>query len=228
MQVEQNILLSVDAVVFGYDTENHVQVLLIKRKYPPFENHWALPGGFVLDNESLEEAVKRELQEETGASIDFMEQLYSFGQPGRDPRQRVVSIAYYALVKPNTLSLMADTDAADAQWFGMTNLPKDLAFDHQQIIDTALTRLRNKIQYEPIGFELLNEKFPFSDLEKLYTALLGRPIDRRNFKRKISSLKILDQLDEVVKRSPGRPATLFRFNKERYETLKREGTYFEV
>ncbi|WP_430967321.1 NUDIX hydrolase [Spongiimicrobium sp. 2-473A-2-J] len=224
--MNSTIQLTVDAVVFGYESGN-ISVLLVKRKYKPYEDSWALPGGFVLADETLEQAVERELSEETGVKINYLEQLYTFGGLGRDSRGRVVSVAYFGLVKPNTFKLSASTDAKKAEWFNINSLPK-LAFDHRKIVATAIERLQGKITYEPIGFELLEKKFPFSDLEKLYTTLLGREIDRRNFKKKIASLKVLDELDEKVSKGPGRPGSLFSFNKKRYFQLKKEGIIFEI
>ncbi|WP_298238252.1 NUDIX domain-containing protein [uncultured Algibacter sp.] len=223
---KQSIKLSVDAVVFGYE-EGNISVLLIKRKYDPFKGQWAIPGGFVENNESLEDAVERELFEETGIKINYLEQLYTFGKPNRDPRGRVVSIAYFGLVRPNAFKLYASTDAEQAQWFNINDLPK-LSFDHKEILKTAIERLQGKITYEPIGFELLDKKFPFSDLEKLYTTLLGREIDRRNFRKKIVGLNVLDELDEKVSKGSGRPANLFQFNQKRYFQLKKEGIIFEI
>jgi len=222
----QAIQLSVDAVVFGYEAGT-ISILLVKRKYEPFKGKWAIPGGFVLNNESLEEAVQRELKEETGIHINYLEQLYTFGNPERDPRNRVVSVAYFGLIKPSTFKIVADTDAEEVQWFKITDLPS-LSFDHADILKLAINRLQGKITYEPIGFELLDEKFPFSDLEKLYSTLLGRPVDRRNFRKKILSLNILDELDEKFSRGSGRPANLFKFNSKRYFQLKKEGIIFEI
>jgi 8-oxo-dGTP diphosphatase len=224
-----NIKVTVDAIVFGYSKQDGVSVLLIKRKYPPFKNSWALPGGFVLENESLEEAVQRELLEETGIKVNYLEQLYSFGEPGRDPRQRIISIAYFALVKSALFQqLKASTDAEEAQWFGINKLPA-LAFDHKQILQVAIERIRAKIRYQPIGFELLDKKFPFADLEKLYTALLDRPIDRRNFTKKILSLGLLEDTGELAAGSgAGRPSKIYQFNKKRYQHLLKEGMHFEV
>ncbi len=224
--MKQSIKLSVDAVVFGYESEA-ISVLLIKRKYEPFKGKWAIPGGFVLNDESLEDAVERELKEETGIEINYLEQLYTFGNPKRDPRSRVVSVAYFGLIKPSSFNIYASTDADEVKWFKITELPK-LSFDHEEIFKLAITRLQEKITYEPIGFELLNNKFPFSDLEKLYTTLLGRAIDRRNFRKKILSLNILDELDEKISKGSGRPANLFKFNNKRYFKLKKEGIIFEI
>jgi len=225
----QNIEIAVDAIVFGYNKEDGVRLLLIKRKYDPFKGEWAIPGGFVLDNESLEDAIERELQEETGVKINYLEQLYTFGKPGRDPRRRIISVAYFGLVKSSQFEkLNATTDAEEAQWFNIKELPK-LAFDHQEILKIAIERLRAKITYQPIGFELLEQKFPFSDLEHLYSALLDRPIDRRNFKKKVMSLGILEELDEKAKSAgAGRPGNLFQFNKTTYKRLLKEGMHFEI
>ncbi|MEO1030745.1 MAG: NUDIX domain-containing protein [Bacteroidota bacterium] len=223
---QQLIKLSVDAVVFGYEAGD-ISVLLIKRKYDPYKGQWAIPGGFVLNDESLEEAVERELHEETGVKINYLEQLYTFGKTERDPRGRVVSVAYFGLIRPNAFKIHASTDAEQAQWFNIKALP-ELAFDHKDILDMAIQRLQGKITYEPIGFELLDKKFPFSDLEKLYTTLLDRPIDRRNFRKKIVGLNVLDELDEKVSKGSGRPANLFQFNQKRYFQLKKEGIIFEI
>ncbi len=227
MSTNQNIKVAVDAVVFGYTSREGLSVLLIKRNIKPFKDSWALPGGLVGNNETLEDAIQRELREETGVNINYLEQLYSFGQPDRDPRNRVISITYYGLVKPDSFELKATTDAADVKWFNIKKLPQ-LAFDHQTILQTAHTRLKNKMQYEPIGFELLEEKFPFSELEKLYMAVLDRPIDRRNFKKKISKFGFLEETKEKqLLDGAGRPGYLYRFNEQKYFELKKQGINFE-
>lgn len=225
----QNIQVAVDAIVFGYSKEEGIAVLLIKRKFDPFKGNWAIPGGFVNNNESLKAAVERELLEETGVKINYLEQLYTFGNPNRDPRKRVISVAYFGLVKSSQFNkLKASTDAEDAQWFNIKQLPK-LAFDHNLILDEAINRIRGKIIYQPIGFELLDKKFPFSDLEHLYSTLLDRPIDRRNFKKKVMSLGILDELNEKAKSTgAGRPGNLFQFNKKTYNSLVKKGIHFEI
>ncbi|CAM1355589.1 NUDIX domain-containing protein [Tenacibaculum halocynthiae] len=226
MKIPQNIKVAVDAVVFGYE-QKELSVLLIKRGVQPFKGSWALPGGLVLENESLEDAVQRELAEETGVTIDYLEQLYTFGKPGRDPRNRVVSVTYFGLVSPNNFKISADTDADEAQWFSISKLP-ELAFDHDTILKTALRRLQNKINYQPIGFELLNNEFPFSDLENLYQTILNRKIDRRNFRKKILSFGILTETDKIHQPSSGRPAKLFKFNDEKYKELEENGFHFEI
>lgn len=220
------ILVSVDAVVFGY-RDNQLHVLLIRRLIEPFKGSWALPGGFVLPGESLESAVERELMEETGAQINYLEQLYTFGAPDRDPRQRVVTVAYFALVNPQQFELSASTDAAEAQWFPLKSLPA-LAFDHPKIIDTALQRLQNKLSYEPIGLNLLEKEFLFSELEKLYESILNREIDRRNFRKKFMSFGILSQTTVRHKAQKGRPGILFHFDVEKYKYLKEQGILFEI
>ena len=202
--------------------------MLIKRTIEPYLHSWALPGGFVLDEEALEEAVTRELLTEAGVNINYLEQLYTFGLPGRDPRGRVVSIAYFGLVNPTNFKLAASSDAEDAKWFNIKDLPA-LAFDHATIIDIAVQRLRSKIRYEPIGFELLDNKFPIADLEKLYITLLDREIDRRNFYKKMMALDILDETNEYAKSDgKGRPSKMYQFNKKRYQELVKEGINFEI
>jgi len=228
MPTSQDIKVAVDAVVFGYTSKEGLSLLLIRRNIEPFKNTWALPGGLVGNDESLEDAIQRELREETGVNINYLEQLYSFGRPGRDPRNRVVSIAYYGLVKPDAFELHADTDAGDVAWFNIKKIPK-LGFDHAVIIQRAHERLKNKILYEPIGFELLDEKFPFSELEKLYMAVLDRQIDRRNFKKKVIKYAFLDETSERQQlEGAGRPGNLYRFNEEKYFKLKKEGINFEI
>ncbi|MFD0998034.1 NUDIX domain-containing protein [Ohtaekwangia kribbensis] len=225
--MKQSIKVSVDAVVFGYDQEQEISILLIKRKFEPFQKFWALPGGLVKDDEALEDAVRRELKEEAGIDVNYLEQLYSFGKPDRDPRNRVVSVAYFGLVRPADYQLSAQTDAEDVAWFSIKKLPR-LAFDHKAILEMAIKRLRGKLAYEPIGFELLDKKFPFSDLEKLYQILLDRELDRRNFKKKIMSYGFLEELNEIVQKKSGRPARLFQFNKKKYFELKEKGYNFDI
>lgn len=221
--------LAVDAVIFGYSREDGLSVLLIQRKYPPFKDSWALPGGFVKDAESLEEAVHRELAEETGVTVRFLEQLYTFGDPNRDPRQRIVSVAYFGLVKTaHFRELKASTDASAAQWHHFKNLPS-LAFDHESIIHAATERLRNKLTYQPIGFELLDKRFAFSDLEHLYATLLDQPLNRRNFSKKILSFEFLEETGELSKPvGKGRPSKIYKFNEKRYKSLLKEGFHFQV
>ncbi len=218
--------LTVDCVVFGYD-EGELKVLLIERGLEPFKGRWALPGGFVRVDETLDEAARRELVEETGLKDVFLEQLYSFGTVDRDPRERVVSVAHYALVKLSDHRAKAATDAANAQWFPVSKLPK-LAFDHADILRTALTRLQGKVRYQPIGFELLPEKFTLSQLQHLYEAVLETKLDKRNFRKKVLSFGLLLPLKETQMVGRHRPAQLFRFDQKRYEQLRKKGFNFEV
>jgi 8-oxo-dGTP diphosphatase len=218
--------LTVDGVVFGFDA-GELKVLLIQRALEPFKGKWALPGGFVRVEETLDDAVRRELVEETGLTDIFLEQLYTFGTVKRDPRERVVSVAYYALVKLSDHHAKAATDAANAQWFPVSQLPK-LAFDHGEIVALALARLQSKVHYQPIGFELLPPKFTLSDLQHLYEAILGTELDKRNFRKKVLGFELLVALNETQMSGRHRPAQLFRFDADKYEKLKKRGFNFEL
>lgn len=217
--------LTVDCVVFGFD-EGELKALLIERGLAPFKGQWALPGGFVRVDETLDEAARRELEEETGLRGVYLEQLYTFGELKRDPRERIVSVAYYALVKLALSQTRAATDAADARWFPISKIPK-LAFDHLTIFTTALDRLRGKLHYQPVGFELLPPKFTLSQLQHLYQTVLGASLDKRNFRKKVQSLGLLIPLKEFSE-GPGRPAQLFRFDPDKYGRLTKEGFHFEL
>ena len=226
MKISQNIKVAVDAVVFGY-SENKLQILLIQQKFGIEKNKWALPGGFVKDNETLDQAVIRELTEETGVKANYLEQLYTFGNIDRDKRDRVISISYLALLNPKNFTIKAETDAKDVKWFSINEVPK-LAFDHNKILQTGLTRLQNKINYQPIGFELLKKEFPFSDIENLYQTILNRKIDRRNFRKKLLSFGFLEETEKIHKPISGRPAKLFQFNHKKYKELESNGFHFEI
>ena len=218
-----DLRVTVDIVIFTV-RDGALQVLLVKRGVPPFEGQYAIPGGFIREDESLEEAAVRELYEETGVRNLFLEQLYSFGDPKRDPRGRVITVAYYALIASDRLSLMAGADAAEAGWFSVRELPK-LAFDHKRIFDYALERLRNKLEYTTVGFQLLPQKFTLSELQTVYEAILRRRLDKRNFRRKIALLGILKPLREW-RRTGRKPAQLFSFAAGRFEKLKDKGIFF--
>lgn len=199
--------VAVDLVIFTV-RDGALQVLLIERGVPPFLGQWALPGGFVLERETLEEAARRELEEETGLRDVYLEQLYTFGDPDRDPRGRTIAVAYYALTPP--AEPRASTDAATAAWHPAARVPK-LAFDHAKILKTGLQRLRAKLGYSTVGFELLPKQFTLSELQQLYEAILERPLDKRNFRKKVLSLDLLKP--EGQKRAAGahRPARLYSF-----------------
>lgn len=220
--------VTVDCVVFGVDLDQYdLKILLIQRDRPPFENKWALPGGYVHLDESLEQAARRELAEETNLNNVYLEQLYTFGDVDRDPRGRIVTVAYYALVNLHGNAVQGDTDARDAAWFAVEDMP-DLAFDHQRIVSMAQARLRNKVRYEPIGFELLPPKFTLTQLQHLYEIILGAPIDKRNFRKKVLSLGILLALDEIQKDVMHRAARLYRFDKTAYQRKTRQGFNFQI
>lgn len=218
--------LTVDCVVFGLD-EADLKVLLIQRDLEPFKGRWALPGGFVRMEESVDDAARRELEEETSLRGVFLEQLYTFGEADRDPRGRVVSVAYYALVRLSERPVKAATDARDAAWFPVFDVPR-LAFDHDAILQVALERLKGKVRYRPIGFELLPAKFTLSQLQRMYELVLERPLDKRNFRKKILAMELLEELDEVEQDVAHRAARLYRFSKRRYQQLEREGFNFEL
>jgi len=218
--------LAVDIVVFALDDED-LQVMLIERDLPPFAGQWALPGGFVRVDETLDEAANRELREETGLHDIFLEQLYTFGELQRDPRERIVTVAYYALVNLAGHDVQASTDARNAAWFPVAELPT-LAFDHARIVDTALERLRGKVRYQPLGFELLPERFTLRQLQHLYEIILGRELDKRNFRKKVLSMGILKETNEIEKDVAHRAARLFRFDQRAYQKLMRQGFNFEI
>ena len=220
--------LTVDCVVFGLDLDkNSLKILLIQRKLQPFLGKWALPGGFVQMDETLEEAAERELREETGLAGIWLEQLAAFSRVDRDPRDRIVTVAFLALVKMNDLELHADTDASDAAWFDFDDCP-ELGFDHEDILQNAIVRLREKIRRQPIGFEMLPKKFTLTQLQSLYEIVLETELDKRNFRKKILAMDFLTELDEIQKDVSHRAARLYSFNKKRYQELVRSGIDFEI
>ena len=218
--------LTVDTVIFGLDVDDkELRVLLIERGIAPFKGQWAIPGGFVKPGESIEAAARRELEEECGVKDVFLEQLYTFGSPDRDPREHVVTVSYYALVKINEHKLEAGTDASKAAWFSIGDVPH-LAFDHDEILKVALTRLRGKIRYHPLGFELLPRKFTLTQLQSLYETILEKPLDKRNFRKKVLSFGILTGLDERQKNVTHRAARLYSFDEKAYRELQTTGANF--
>mgnify|MGYP000862197900 CR=1 FL=1 len=213
--------VTVDCVIFGFDASSSLKVLLVQRANDPFKNKWALPGGFVDLDENLEQAALRELEEETGLKDIFIEQLYTFGDLDRDPRGRVISIAYFALVNLSDHFIKASSDAKNAEWFELNNIPS-LAFDHDTILKIAIHRLRAKVRYKPIGFELLPEHFPLSQLQSLYETVLGvEKLNKRNFRTRILNMGVLREVGKQ-ENVAHRPAILYSFDNKKYQQLARE------
>ena len=209
--------VTVDVVIFPL-RQDQLQVLLVKRKHWPFEGMWALPGGFIHMDESLEEAARRELEEETGVRDVYLEQLYTFGDLERDPRTRVVTVAYFALVSSDHLKLRAATDAADANWF-LTNAPPPLAFDHADILSYAVTRLRYKLEYSAVGFQLLPAEFTLTELQVAYETILDEKLDKRNFRRRILQAGVLEETG-FHRVGEHRPAKLYCFRDDAVAEIK--------
>ena len=217
--------VSVDVIVFKL-LDERLHVLLVRRGREPFAGAWAIPGGFVEIDESLEHAARRELAEETGLTDVWLEQLYTFGRPDRDPRGRVVTVAYYALAPADqSVKPVGGDDAAQARWFDVGDLPP-LAFDHDEIVHYALQRLRTKLEYTTVGFQLLPTAFTLSQLQRVYEAILGRTLDKRNFRRKVVSLGILQPVGRRLRGGPHRPAGLYQLVATRFENLKDRGILF--
>lgn len=210
--------VTVDVVIFSL-VEDDLQVLLVKRKSAPFAAMWAIPGAFVRLHESLEEAATRALAEETGVEDVYTEQLYTFGDPERDPRMRVITIAYFALVPHEAVRHAPGRETAETGWFSMFGLPL-LAFDHREILDYALRRLRYKLEYTAVGFQLLPDVFTLTELQKAYEIILGEKLDKRNFRRKILSANILEETGEKHKEGEGRPAMLYRYREDAVAEVK--------
>lgn len=234
--------VTVDPVILGFDVEEEtpvLRVLLIKRGDEPYKGMWAIPGGFVEvsdqgdQGESIDEAARRELEEETGIKVAYLEQLYTFGTPGRDPRGRVITVAYLALVRQQDYKVTAGSDAAEAQWFAVEDALDHgkLAFDHRDILTLALKRVQGKVRYSPIGFNLLPREFTMGQLQKLYEALLIRKLNASNFSKKVN--KVLVATGIVVKTDyflmgQHRPAPLYKFDKRAYDKAVRERFNFEI
>jgi len=206
--------VTVDVVIFTLQ-DRELHVLLVKRKHWPFEGRWAIPGGFVNMDESLEQAARRELEEETGIRDIYVEQLYTFGEPKRDPRTRVISVAYIALVRADMQTLRVSEESTDVRWFPVRLLPGPLAFDHDSILATALARLRSKLEYTTLAFQLLPEVFSILELKHIYEMILGEgKLDKGNFYRKIKDANLLEDTG-MRREGRGRPTTLYRFRRDR-------------
>ncbi|NJN65795.1 MAG: NUDIX hydrolase [Chloroflexaceae bacterium] len=205
--------VTVDVVIFTlHNRELHV--LLVQRRHWPFEGCWALPGGFIEMDESLEAAARRELEEETGVRDVYLEQLYTFGDPDRDPRTRVISVAYFALVQSDRQVLRTSDETSDVRWFPVQDVPLPLAFDHQRILTRAVSRLRSKLEYTTLAFQLLPEVFSILELKDIYQQILGEELDKGNFYRKIKESGVLEETS-LVREGRGRPTRLWRFKRDR-------------
>ncbi len=205
--------VTVDVVIFTLQ-DRELHVLMVQRKHWPYEGRWALPGGFINMDESLEQAARRELEEETGVRDIYLEQLYTFGEPGRDPRTRVISIAYIALVSADKQTLRVSDESTDVRWFAVSQLPGPLAFDHDTILAAALDRLRSKLEYTTLAFQLLPEVFSILELKHIYEQILGEKLDKGNFYRKIKDAKVLEDTG-IRREGRGRPTSLYRFRRNR-------------
>ena len=218
--------VTTDCVIFGFDA-GELKVLLIERGIEPFKGRWAMPGGFLNMDENADDCARRELLEETGVENVFIEQLYTFSDVNRDPRGRVITVAYYALIKLSDYKVTAGDDASKAQWFPISKVPA-LAFDHDHMLRVALNRLKGKIRYQPIGFELLPEKFTMPELQNLYESILEVSLDRRNFRKKIMGTGVIVDHEESVKGVPHKGAKYYSFDKAKYQELTERGFNFEI
>ena len=213
--------IAVDVALFTIQGGT-LKVLLVKRQRPPYRGAWALPGGIVGHEESVDAAALRELQEETNISHIYLEQLYTFGDPNRDPRGRVITVAYYALVNWQQFQLKARQRVSEASWFPVKRLPA-LAFDHPRIVDYALERLRYKINYTTVGFQLLPSAFTLTELQSAYEVILGQRLDKRNFRRKMLQLRILKDTARFQANGRQRPARLYTFTEPKVVKLQEKG-----
>lgn len=216
-------MVATDCVIFGFDGVK-MQVLLVKRAEEPFKGSWVLPGGFLKMEETAEESARQMLQAKTGLKDTYIEQFHTFSDPNRDVRGRVIAIAYYALVRKQ--QVREGANVSDAGWFSLDELP-EFRFDHRQMLDMALSKLRERIMFKPVGFELLPEKFTMRELQSLYEAILGVSFDRRNFSKKILHVGLLIDLNETSRPTLKREAKLYKFNAESYERLKDKGFRLE-
>lgn len=217
---------TVDNVLFGFD-EGDLKVLLIKRGEEPYTGDWALPGYFVYPNEDLDSAAQRILKELTGLNNVYLEQVRTFGDVNRHPFGRVITVAYFSLVKISRYQLQPASIALKASWHSISTV-KELAFDHKKILDICYNRLKWVVRTRPVGFELLPPKFTLTELQHLYEAILETDLDKRNFRKKILSMDLLIDLDEFQEGVAHRPAKLYQFDKNKYETFLAEGFSFEL
>jgi ADP-ribose pyrophosphatase YjhB (NUDIX family) len=219
--------VAVDCIIFGYDEDGReLKVLLLKRNFQPAKGEWSLMGGFVKNDESIDESAKRILNQLTGLSELYMEQLYTFGELERDPGARIISVAYFALIKINASDLEL-VKSHGATWVPISAMPK-LIFDHTAMIERALKKLQIRARTQPIGFELLPDKFTIPQLQGLYQAIYNKVLDKRNFRRKLLSMDLLEKLEEKEKESSRKGAWYYRFDPNKYEDLLKRGFNFEL
>jgi ADP-ribose pyrophosphatase YjhB (NUDIX family) len=224
-QREIKLFVATDCIILGFNNKE-LNVLLHKRTFEPLKGEWSLMGGFVKSGESINEAASRVLTECTGINNLFMEQVGAYGDVTRDLGERVISIAYYALVNMNDFNVDL-LEQYDAKWTKLSDLP-ELIFDHKQMIHDTLSRLKRKAGTRPVGFNLLPDKFTLPQLQTLYEAIYQSPLDKRNFRKKLHAMDILEKLDEKDKKSSKRGAFYYMFNKEKYDKLLDDGFYFSL
>lgn len=204
--------VTVDVLIFTIE-DSALKILLVKRANEPYVGQWAIPGGFVNEHESLEEAAKRILIDKTGVSDVYLEQLYTFGEPKRDPRGRVITVSYFALIPFQDLQNINNDKVSEVSWFDTKKTPV-LAFDHSKILEYALSRLKTKAGYSNIVYGLLPDKFKLSDLQKVYEIILGQPLDKRNFRKRMLGTELLAETGEKQQNGAHRPAMLYEFKKK--------------
>ncbi|TFH49036.1 MAG: NUDIX hydrolase [Bacteroidia bacterium] len=219
--------LAVDCIIFGYDlAEKELKLLLIKRSFEPAKGKWSLSGGFIQEGEGLDDAASRILCSLTGLSDLFMQQLYTYGEVDRDPGARVISTAYYALIGIHEIDKEIQ-EQNGAHWRSISHLP-DLIFDHDKMVERALCELLSLVKVQPIGFELLPEKFTLVQLQELYEAIYQKKVDKRNFRKKILSMNLLEKQDDKEKETSKKGAYYYRFNEEKYRQFTRDGFFFNL
>jgi ADP-ribose pyrophosphatase YjhB (NUDIX family) len=219
--------VAVDSIIFGYDEGGReLKVLLLKRNFQPAKGEWSLMGGFLNNNESVDEAAKRILLQLTGLSDVYMEQLYTFGELDRDPGARIISVAYFALIKIKSSDLEL-VKSHGATWIPISSMPP-LIFDHTAMVNRALKKLQIRARTQPIGFELLPDKFTIPQLQGLYEAIYNKTLDKRNFRRKLLSMDLLEKQEEKEKESSRKGAWYYRFDPRKYEDLLNRGFNFEL
>lgn len=218
--------LSIDCLIFGFK-KNELDVLLVQHAEGISKGKWALPGGWIKYSESIDESANRILNELTGVSNIYLEQLKAFGDIKRYPTKRVITIAYFALVKPENYTLHPGFTAADAQWFKISEVPS-LPYDHRQILQEGLNYLKHKVRHEPVGFNLIPKKFTLLQLQELYEAILDKKLDKPNFRRKIMKMNFLEPCKEKETAVSHRAASLFRFDRKKYNSLTEKGFTFEL